>query len=79
VTDRKMPDVDGFDLVKWIRNQKAFAAVPIVMLSSSSEDRDIKRAKELGVDRYLMKLPTSDTLAKIVVDLCERKPRVRSK
>jgi CheY-like chemotaxis protein len=71
-TDLKMPRMDGFELIAWIRGEKALTALSVVMLSSSSFEKDIKRAKALGVDNYLVKLPTPETMAKIVADACRR-------
>jgi CheY-like chemotaxis protein len=65
-TDLKMPRVDGFQLATWIRKQKALRDVVIVMLSGAGEESDVKRAKAIGIDRYLVKLPKPDEIAAIV-------------
>lgn len=78
-TDLKMPGVDGLDLVKWIRTQKSFARLPVVMLSGSGEDREVKRAKELGVTECLTKLPTPETLSKVIANLCGRRPKAKGR
>jgi CheY-like chemotaxis protein len=53
--DLKMPRMDGFDVLAWLRKSKEFAALPTVVLSSSPRESDIKRAKELGASEYLVK------------------------
>src|SRR3954467_14021219 len=46
-TDLKMPRMNGFELAIWVRKQKALRNVPIVMLSGSPQESDIKRAKSI--------------------------------
>lgn len=58
VTDLKMPGWTGIHLVSWIRSQPEFGALPILVLSSSEEPRDIVNAYEAGATAYLVK-PTS--------------------
>jgi CheY-like chemotaxis protein len=53
--DIKMPRRDGFEVLEWVRNQKALDALKIVILSGSDEPRDRERASDLGADDYLVK------------------------
>ena len=53
--DIKMPRLDGFDVLKWIRAQSQFAHLPVVMLSSSDQPADIREATRLGANSYLVK------------------------
>ena len=76
--DVQMPGIDGLELVKWIRSQKSLAQVTVVMLSGSGLEIDRTRAKALGVDQYLVKLPTPELMAKTVADACERRSRRRA-
>lgn len=55
ITDLKMPWMDGVELVRWVRNRPVWEGMPVVMLSSSQLDDDIKRAYEVGVNIYLSK------------------------
>jgi CheY-like chemotaxis protein len=57
ITDIKMPRKNGFDLLQWIRSQNAHAKLPVVVLSSSDEPQDVKRAFELGATTYFVKTP----------------------
>jgi CheY-like chemotaxis protein len=76
-TDLKMPGMDGFELLRWIRGEKTLARLTVVTLSSSSHDKDMKRAKVLGVDEYLIKFPTPEKLARIVADAAKRTRKER--
>lgn len=69
ITDIKMPQVDGFMLLRWLREQPAFARVPRIVLSSSGEDTDRSRARELGACVYLVKPCGVQELVEIVRDL----------
>ena len=55
VTDLKMPGVDGFELLKWLREQPAFEPVPKIVLTASALEEDEKRARELGCAAYFTK------------------------
>jgi CheY-like chemotaxis protein len=53
--DIKMPRMDGIEVLKVIRNDQLFSTLPIVMLTSSREKRDLKRCYELGANAYVVK------------------------
>ena len=55
VTDLKMPGADGFWLLDWIRRHPVHCWIPIIVLSSSTFDADIKKAYALGARAYLVK------------------------
>jgi CheY-like chemotaxis protein len=54
--DLKMPGIDGFGVLSWLQNQKS--EIPVAVLTSSPEEIDVKRVRELGADCYLLKPPT---------------------
>lgn len=56
--DIKMPGMSGFDLLRWIRSQRALDALPVMMFSSSDHPSDIHLARELGAQGYLKKYPS---------------------
>ena len=56
--DLKMPGRDGFDVLTSIRRDLKLD-VPVAVLTSSPEEIDRKRARELGADCYLLKPPTT--------------------
>ena len=53
--DIKMPLTDGFDVLRWIRRQPAFAKLCVVMLTSSDEIQDVNLAYQLGANSFLVK------------------------
>jgi len=55
VLDLKMPEMSGLDVLKWVRLQPAFAALPVLLLSSSTQASDIEEARKLGANAYAVK------------------------
>ncbi len=53
--DLKLPKVDGIDVLKELKADPTCKNIPIVMLTSSAEDRDIVESYRLGVNSYLVK------------------------
>ncbi len=53
--DIKMPRVDGFEVLKWIRRQPGLRGMRVVMLTSSDEMRDVNTAYQLGANSFLVK------------------------
>jgi CheY-like chemotaxis protein len=53
--DIKMPRMDGIEALLAIRNDPALKTLPIVMLTSSREEPDLKKCYELGVNAYVVK------------------------
>jgi CheY-like chemotaxis protein len=64
--DLKMPFLDGFEVLTWIRKQPSFNEVPVAVLTSSAEERDRRRARELGARAYFVKPPRPETIQEIV-------------
>lgn len=64
--DLKMPRLNGFDVLEWLGKHDKFRTVPVVVLSSSNHDADLKRAYALGVNSYLIKPVSFDSLVEIV-------------
>ncbi len=55
VLDAMMPVVDGFEVLRRIRENEATANVPVVMLSARKQERDIVGALELGANDFVVK------------------------
>jgi CheY-like chemotaxis protein len=64
--DLKLPFLSGFDFLSWLRNQPALKELPVVILTSSFEDRDRQRAKELAAKTYLVKPPSPEMLLEAI-------------
>ena len=53
--DIKMPKVDGIEVLKEIKMDEELKKVPVVMLTSSKEEKDISKCYELGVNAFVVK------------------------
>lgn len=66
ITDLKMPKIDGFDLLQWMREKREFDSIPRIVVSSSSRQDDRKRASDLGACAYFQKPLQLDDLVGLV-------------
>jgi CheY-like chemotaxis protein len=64
--DVKMAGMNGFDVLRWIRCQHACDEIPVVMLSSSNEPRDLGEAHHCGAQCYVAKFPQVDQMSLIL-------------
>jgi len=53
--DLKMPKISGIEVLKEIRKDERTRKIPVVVLTSSNEEKDIVDAYELGVNSYIVK------------------------
>ena len=53
--DLKMPRLNGFDVIGWMRRHYPWKLTPIIILSSSALPQDVNRAYELGANAYMVK------------------------
>jgi len=69
--DLKLPYKSGFEVLEWIRSQPALDTMVVVILTSSSEERDIEKGYKLGARSFLIKPPTPRMLLDLMVSLKE--------
>jgi len=67
--DLKLPKVDGLEVLKDIRETATLANVPVVMLTSSREERDLIRSYQLGVNAYVVKPVDFKEFVRAISDL----------
>jgi CheY-like chemotaxis protein len=66
VLDLKMPRVNGFEVLQWLRQQPGLARIPAVVLSGSGLETDIEEAYRLGANTYFTKPGQLAELRKII-------------
>jgi CheY-like chemotaxis protein len=64
--DLKMPRLNGFDVLEWLRKQPGLKRMLVTILTSSDQARDIDRAYDLGANSYLLKPHGSQELNELV-------------
>ena len=67
--DLKLPKVDGFEVLRQIRADEQLATMPVVVLTSSAEERDIAESYQLGVNSYISKPVDFASFQQAVEDL----------
>jgi two-component system response regulator len=67
--DLKMPKVNGIEVLRKIKSDEKLRSVPVVVLTSSKEDPDIKTCYDLGVNSYIVKPVGFENFLKAVGDL----------
>ncbi len=70
--DLKMPRMDGFDVLTWLASRPELQDLPVFVLSSSSADSDIEKARRLGARDYFIKPHALSDLVKILQSLQSR-------
>ncbi|HEV3028034.1 MAG TPA: response regulator [Planctomycetota bacterium] len=53
--DLKLPRVDGLEVLRRMRGDPRTRGIPVVVLTSSAEERDLQETAQIGVDRYIRK------------------------
>lgn len=69
VLDLKMPVMDGFDVLDWLRNKSYLRRLPVVVFTTSNRKEDINRAYDLGANSYLVKPMDVGDLESLVAKL----------
>ncbi len=62
IVDINMPDVNGLELIRFMRSSEAHKTTPLLVISSESSDRDRERGLSLGANAYLAKPFTAEAL-----------------
>jgi len=67
--DLRLPKVDGMEVLRRIKRDERTRIIPVVVLTSSKEDRDVAESYQLGVNSYISKPVEFDEFAKTVSEL----------
>lgn len=66
LTDINMPDINGLELLSFIRNNPIYKDVPVVVISTEGSRKDIEKGLTLGANEYLVKPFNPEQLLEIV-------------
>ena len=64
--DLKLPRKSGLEVLEWRRGQAGLERIPLIVLTSSQSDEDMRRAYELGANSYLVKPISSEAQLNMV-------------
>ena len=67
--DLKLPKVDGIEVLRKVKANAATRTIPVVVLTSSREERDIVESYELGVNSYIVKPVDFDAFAATIAQV----------
>jgi len=62
ITDINMPDINGLELVRFVRGNPQYQEIPLLIISTQSSERDRDRGLKLGADGFLAKPFTPEEL-----------------
>ncbi|MGH0034349.1 MAG: response regulator [Myxococcota bacterium] len=72
ITDINMPDINGLELVSFVKQNAKYRSIPLIIVSTEGSDRDRDKGLELGADAYMVKPFDPDSLRSVVSDLLAR-------
>ena len=72
VTDINMPDINGLELLSFVKSNDRYREIPLVVVSTEGSDRDRDKGLGLGADHYLVKPFDPEALREVARDLLAR-------
>jgi len=78
LTDLNMPDINGLELVRFVKTNERFKSTPVILISTDATEADRQRAAQLGVDDYLAKPFTAAQLRDVIDKHLKQNLGVRS-
>jgi len=67
--DLRLPKVDGLEVLTKIKSDPHTRKIPVVVLTSSREDKDIKESYKLGANSFIVKPVNFDSFSEVVIHL----------
>lgn len=67
--DLNLPKVNGLDILKLIKNDLRTKSIPVVVLTSSAEEKDILHSYQMGVNSYIVKPVNFDSFCQAIKEL----------
>jgi len=71
LTDINMSDINGLELVAFVKKNEAYSSIPLVIVSTEGSERDRDKGLALGADAYLVKPFDPEDLCRIAQDLLD--------
>jgi CheY-like chemotaxis protein len=72
--DLKLPSMSGIELLRQVRQRDRLRGVPIIVMTSSNDPKDLEECRSLNVTSYVSKPVTFNSFSKAVADIFHRPP-----
>ncbi len=69
ITDINMPDINGLELLNFVRSNQLYQETPVIIVSTEGSERDREKGLALGANSYLVKPFQPEALQKMVAEL----------
>ena len=66
LTDINMPDINGLELVKFVKTNPEYKKIPLIIISTEGSDRDRQRGMDLGANEYVIKPFKPEEVQKLI-------------
>jgi len=66
ITDINMPDINGLELISFVRNNTNYQSIPLFIISTESSEKDLEKGLALGADEYLVKPFNPERLLELI-------------
>lgn len=66
MTDINMPDINGLELISYLRNNPNYKDIPVFIISTEGSSRDIEKGKLLGANEYVVKPFSAENLKQLI-------------
>jgi two-component system chemotaxis response regulator CheY len=73
ITDINMPDINGLELISYVKSNETYRAIPLIIVSTEKSDEDKKRGMALGAVGYVVKPFTKEELRDMVANVLKEK------
>lgn len=66
ITDINMPDINGLELVSFVKRNQAYRHIPLIIITTEGSERDREKGLSLGANEYLVKPFNPEMLQNVV-------------
>jgi two-component system chemotaxis response regulator CheY len=66
ITDINMPDINGLELISYVRNNPNYRSIPLFIISTEGGEKDLEKGLAIGADEYLVKPFAPERLLELI-------------